>query len=42
MERKPRKSVAFSDGATVVDVNGDVTEMNNTNDRSTAESHTSE
>ena len=40
-ERKPRKSVAFSEGTTVVDSNGDVTtEVNGTEDKSTAESHT--
>ncbi|MCJ1311906.1 hypothetical protein MMC25_005579 [Agyrium rufum] len=40
-ERKPRKSVAFSDGATIMDANGDVTETNGTSeDKSTAESHT--
>ena len=39
-ERKPRKSVAFSEGTTVVDSNGDVTEMNGTSDKTTAESHT--
>lgn len=40
-ERKPRKSVAFSEGTIVVDSNGDVTtEMNGIEDKSTAESHT--
>ena len=39
-QRKPRKSVAFSEGATVVDSNGDVTEMNGTSDKTTAERHT--
>ena len=39
-ERKARKSVAFSEGTTVMDSNGDVTEMNGTSDKSTAESHT--
>ncbi|MCJ1259272.1 hypothetical protein MMC24_007108 [Lignoscripta atroalba] len=38
-ERKPRKSVAFSEGTTIVDSNGDVSEMNGTTDKSTAESH---
>ncbi|KAI4134818.1 MAG: hypothetical protein LQ347_001197 [Umbilicaria vellea] len=38
-ERKPRKSVAFSEGTTVVDSNGDVTENNETSDKVTAESH---
>ncbi|MCJ1285115.1 hypothetical protein MMC26_004453 [Xylographa opegraphella] len=38
-ERKSRKSVAFSDGMTIVDSNGDITEMNGTSDRTTAESH---
>ncbi|MCJ1471438.1 hypothetical protein MMC13_000077 [Lambiella insularis] len=38
-ERKARKSVAFSEGTTIVDSNGDVTEMNGTSDKTTAESH---
>ncbi|MCJ1437729.1 hypothetical protein MMC27_007116 [Xylographa pallens] len=38
-ERKARKSVAFSEGTTIVDSNGDITEMNGTSDRTTAESH---
>ena len=37
--RTPRKSVAFSEGHTVVDANGDITEMNGTSDKTTAESH---
>jgi hypothetical protein len=44
-ERKPRKSVAFSDGATIVDSNGDVTEQANghtSGDGNTAESHARE
>lgn len=41
-ERKPRKSVAFSEGATIVDSNGEVTESNDVNgSKSTAESHAS-
>ena len=40
-ERKPRKSVAFSEGATIVDSNGDITETNGTSDKTTAESHSS-
>ncbi|MCJ1358147.1 MAG: hypothetical protein MMC33_008145 [Icmadophila ericetorum] len=40
-ERRPRKSVAFSEGTTIVDSNGEITtEMNGTEDKSTAESHT--
>ncbi|KAF2768540.1 hypothetical protein EJ03DRAFT_274067 [Teratosphaeria nubilosa] len=41
-ERKPRKSVAFADGQTVVDHNGDVTETNGVHDgdKDSAESHT--
>lgn len=39
-ERKPRKSVAFSEGATIVDSNGDVTESIEINGgKSSAESH---
>lgn len=38
-ERKPRKSVAFSEGTTIVDENGDVTENNETSDKNTAEAH---
>ncbi|KAI9826669.1 MAG: hypothetical protein M1819_007303 [Sarea resinae] len=38
-ERKPRKSVQFSDGTTIVDGNGEVTEANGTSDKETAESH---
>ena len=41
-ERKPRKSVAFSEGATIVDSNGDVTESKDINGgKSSAESHAS-
>jgi len=41
-ERKPRKSVAFSEGATIVDSNGEVKESNDVNGgKSTAESHAS-
>jgi hypothetical protein len=39
-ERKPRKSVAFSEGATIVDIDGQVTESKEMNGgKSTAESH---
>lgn len=38
-ERKPRKSVAFSEGTTIVDSNGGVTETNGTSDKTSAESH---
>lgn len=39
-ERKPRKSVAFSEGATIVDSDGQVTESNEVNgDKDSAESH---
>ena len=38
--REPRKSVAFSEGATVVDANGGVTEINGTSEKTSAESHT--
>ena len=39
-ERKPRKSVAFSEGTTIVDSNGDVTESGEVNgDKESAESH---
>ncbi|KAF1993078.1 hypothetical protein P154DRAFT_451208 [Amniculicola lignicola CBS 123094] len=39
-ERKPRKSVAFSEGATIVDTDGQVTESTEMNGRKTsAESH---
>ena len=38
-EPKPRKSVAFSEETTVVDLNGDITESNGTSDKTTAESH---
>ncbi|KAI9813644.1 MAG: hypothetical protein M1827_003715 [Pycnora praestabilis] len=42
-ERKPRKSVAFSDeNNTMMDHNGEVTEMNGTSDKNTAESHSAE
>ena len=37
--RNSRKSVAFSEGHTIVDANGDVTEMNGNSDKTTAESH---
>lgn len=38
-ERKPRKSVAFSDDTTIVDSNGGVTETNGTSNKTSAESH---
>ncbi|KAL2352322.1 domain found in IF2B/IF5-domain-containing protein [Cryomyces antarcticus] len=38
-ERKPRKSVAFSDGLSVVDNNGEVTETNGAEDKNTAQGH---
>ncbi|KAH7070468.1 domain found in IF2B/IF5-domain-containing protein [Paraphoma chrysanthemicola] len=42
-ERKPRKSVAFSEGATIVDSDGQVTESKEMNGgKSTAESHSGE
>ncbi|KAF1842932.1 eukaryotic translation initiation factor-like protein 2 subunit beta [Cucurbitaria berberidis CBS 394.84] len=41
-ERKPRKSVAFSEGATIVDSNGEITESIDINGgKSSAESHAS-
>jgi phage tail sheath protein FI len=39
-ERKPRKSVAFSDGNTIMDENGEVSEAARGGDRTTAEKHT--
>ncbi|KAL2056882.1 hypothetical protein ABVK25_002621 [Lepraria finkii] len=36
---EPRKSVAFSEGAIVVDANGGVTEINGTSEKASAESH---
>ncbi|KAL8927006.1 MAG: hypothetical protein Q9208_002551 [Pyrenodesmia sp. 3 TL-2023] len=38
--RPQRKSVAFSEGATIVDGNGDVTEVNGHSNQNTAENHT--
>ncbi len=38
-ERKPRKSVAFSEGTTIVDSHGEVTESNGTSDKTSAEHH---
>ncbi|KAF1812397.1 eukaryotic translation initiation factor 2 beta subunit [Eremomyces bilateralis CBS 781.70] len=38
-ERPKRKSVAFSEGATIVDTDGQVTEMNGHTEKTTAESH---
>lgn len=41
-ERKPRKSVAFSEGTTIVDSNGEVTEATEQHgDKSSAEAHSS-
>jgi translation initiation factor 2 subunit 2 len=41
-ERKQRKSVAFSDGNTLIDENGEMTTTHDTgDDKTTAESHTS-
>ena len=40
-QRRQRKSVAFSEGTTVVDGNGDVTEVNGTSEKTSAESHSS-
>lgn len=43
VERKPRKSVAFSEGATIVDSDGQVSESKEMNGgKSTAESHSGE
>ncbi|GAB7349960.1 hypothetical protein MBLNU459_g0652t2 [Dothideomycetes sp. NU459] len=42
-ERKPRKSVAFSEGTTIVDSNGDVTETNGGHgEKDSAESHSAD
>ena len=38
-ERKQRKSVAFSEGTTIMDENGEISESNHTEDKSTADSH---
>jgi len=38
-ERKPRKSVAFSEGTTIMDENGEISESAHGEDRTTAESH---
>jgi translation initiation factor 2 subunit 2 len=38
-DKPKRKSVAFADGQTVVDVDGSVTETNGSGDKTTAESH---
>jgi len=43
VERKPRKSVAFSEGTTIVDINGEVTEMNGEHGhKDSAETHSRE
>lgn len=41
-DKPKRKSVAFSEGTTIVDSNGDVTSMNGVGEKSTAESHSAE
>ncbi|KAF2436510.1 hypothetical protein EJ08DRAFT_578515, partial [Tothia fuscella] len=41
-DKPKRKSVAFSEGTTVVDSNGDVTEMNGGGEKDSAESHSNE
>lgn len=38
--RPHRKSVAFSEGATIVDSSGGVTEVNGHSDQTSAENHT--
>lgn len=38
-EKPKRKSVAFSEGATIVDDNGEITEVNGAGEKTTAESH---
>ena len=39
-ERKARKSVAFSEGTTIMDENGQISDAAQGGDRTTAESHT--
>lgn len=41
-ERKPRKSVAFADGAQIVDSDGNVKDINGAGENNTAESHANE
>lgn len=41
-ERKSRKSVAFEEGATIVDEHGQVQQTNGSSDKTTAEAHTAE
>lgn len=41
-EKPKRKSVAFSEGTTVVDSEGQITEMNGGGEKNTAESHSAE
>ncbi|KAI9671987.1 MAG: hypothetical protein M1817_002281 [Caeruleum heppii] len=41
-ERKSRKSVAFEEGATIVDENGQVQQTNGSSDKTTAEAHTAD
>ncbi|KKY22123.1 putative translational initiation factor 2 beta [Diplodia seriata] len=41
-ERKPRKSVAFADGAQIVDSDGNVKDVNGAGEKDTAESHANE
>ena len=36
---EPRKSVAFSEGTTIVDGDGEVTQVNGTSQKTSAESH---
>jgi translation initiation factor 2 subunit 2 len=38
-DKKHRKSVVFSEGATVMDENGTITETNHPDDKTTAEKH---
>ncbi|RMD42400.1 hypothetical protein DV735_g2696, partial [Chaetothyriales sp. CBS 134920] len=40
-DRKPRKSVAFSEGATIMDENGNITNAVHLEEKTTAESHSS-
>lgn len=39
-ERKARKSVAFSDGTTLIDENGEMTNSNGMGEKASATSHT--
>ncbi|PGG96122.1 hypothetical protein AJ79_09719 [Helicocarpus griseus UAMH5409] len=40
VEKKHRKSVAFSEGATIMDANGAISEANHADEKTTAEKHT--